>query len=763
MSAVVRPVFHDGQYIAAADLDAILSYVRRLDTGHGLGAHSWGITSGLDLAERPGIGGSVECWLTSGHAVDGFGRTLMVRSALPIGPELLQGKPSGAWFVWIGQRAQPQAQLRAAYGVCDSDEAFARVLEQVEIFVTGELPLTDQQSGVAIADTARSDARLARRLFDPNGPFQLDGSVPEQDAPPLGLKAKWLIPVGLVGWDSAKKSVRALTDPEKQGARLFRRHAGAVAEELLAPGGLVRLRDRSSITAAGTADSAVDAAADALEASAGDLEMINGRASFRELLWVEGNSRMKGDVRIFGGKLEWRAADGASPNGPMFMQRVPTPTKDAELHLAIGEPAAKTPMSRLVVGPVISGSSPEQVQPTLSVGSDGRVGIGTATPQLTLDIHGDFGNLSGETTGHFGSSYITGAADGTFTFISGNRTIILGDKDHQVGINTKPEPGHALQVKGVVQIDGPGALRVSGSEIIDANDAILRIRSGGNVVAFDGGDRVGIGTANPAPDFALDINGTFGSTSNPARMRLLGSELIDAGDGILRVRSGGNVVTFDGGDRVGIGTAAPAGDLMLDINGSFGCSSGQARMRLLGSELIDAGDFILRIRSGGSTVAFDGGDNVGIGTVTPICALDVNGDARVTGTLQYFSMVFSSDRRLKKDIGDIDNALDRALALKGVSYRWKQVPEGHDPDATRFGFVADEVEKVFPEWVGTGSDGMKYVRGENLAALTIEAMRELDERLRALTEENARLTERIQKLDQQRTPRPKKARGGDAT
>ncbi|TFV49623.1 tail fiber domain-containing protein [Bradyrhizobium niftali] len=756
MSAIVRPVFHDGQYIAAADLDAILSYVRRLDTAHGLGSHSWGITAGLELAEKPGIGGQIECWLTSGHATDGFGHSLIVRAALPIGPELLQGKPSGAWFVWIGQRAQQQAQLRASYGVCDGNEAFARVQEQVEVLVTGVLPLTDQQSGVAVADAVRPDARLARRLFNPDGPFQLDGSVPEQDASPLGLKAKWLVPVGLVGWDSAKKSVRALSDIEKQGARLFRRHAGAVAEELLAPGGLLRVRDRSSVVAAGTPDSAVTAAADAIAASAGDLEMVNGRASFRELLWVDGNSRMKGDVRVFGGKFEWRAADGAAPNGPMFMQRILTPKADAELRLALGSPAAKTPMSRLVIGPVVPGSSPEQVQPTLCAGSDGRVGIGTAAPQLTLDIHGDFGNLSGETTAHLGSCYINGAGNGTLTFISGNQTIILGDKDHKVGINTSPAPGNALHIKGTVQIDGPGALKIAGSEFIDANDAILRIRSGGNVVAFDGGDRVGIGTATPAPDFALDINGTFGSNANPARMRLLGSEVIDTGDGILRVRSGGNIVTFDGGDRIGIGTATPAADLSLDVNGAFGSTANPARMRLLGSELIDAGDGILRIRSGGNIVTFDGSDSVGVGTSAPAYLLDVNGDARIAGTLHYFSLVFSSDRRLKTDIGGISNALDRALALKGVSYRWKEIPKGQDANATHFGFVADDVEKVFPDWVGRGPDGMKFVRGESLAALTIEAIRELAERVQALSTENARLKQRIAKLDSQHAAKPKK-------
>jgi hypothetical protein len=87
------------------------------------------------------------------------------------------------------------------------------------------------------------------------------------------------------------------------------------------------------------------------------------------------------------------------------------------------------------------------------------------------------------------------------------------------------------------------------------------------------------------------------------------------------------------------------------------------------------------------------------------------------------------------------------LALKGVSYRWKNVPEGHNANATQVGFLADDVQKVFPDWVGSGPDGLKYVRSENLAALTIEAIRELAERVRSLTEENHKLIRRVDRLE----------------
>jgi hypothetical protein len=41
------------------------------------------------------------------------------------------------------------------------------------------------------------------------------------------------------------------------------------------------------------------------------------------------------------------------------------------------------------------------------------------------------------------------------------------------------------------------------------------------------------------------------------------------------------------------------------------------------------------------------------------------------------------------------------------------------------GLLAQEVEKVFPDWVDTGPDGYKRVTVRGLEALVVEALREL--------------------------------------
>ncbi|MBX3745866.1 MAG: tail fiber domain-containing protein [Verrucomicrobiae bacterium] len=62
---------------------------------------------------------------------------------------------------------------------------------------------------------------------------------------------------------------------------------------------------------------------------------------------------------------------------------------------------------------------------------------------------------------------------------------------------------------------------------------------------------------------------------------------------------------------------------------------------------------------------------------------------------------FGSDRRLKKDIVDVEPMLDRALKVPVRRYRWKD----EDASAThKLGVIAQEVQPLFPEMVGNFQD-----------------------------------------------------------
>ncbi|MGV6832335.1 MAG: tail fiber domain-containing protein [bacterium] len=61
-----------------------------------------------------------------------------------------------------------------------------------------------------------------------------------------------------------------------------------------------------------------------------------------------------------------------------------------------------------------------------------------------------------------------------------------------------------------------------------------------------------------------------------------------------------------------------------------------------------------------------------------------------------------SDRRLKKDIVQLNGALDKLLQLRGVEYNFDKTKYGHfnlDFTNKQIGFIAQEVEEVFPEMI----------------------------------------------------------------
>ena len=114
----------------------------------------------------------------------------------------------------------------------------------------------------------------------------------------------------------------------------------------------------------------------------------------------------------------------------------------------------------------------------------------------------------------------------------------------------------------------------------------------------------------------------------------------------------------------------------------------------------------------------------------------------------------SSDIRLKKNIMPIDGALGKMLSLNGVTYQWKNLSRHNNMNGTYMGMIANEVEKVFPEWVGTDKDGYKTLGFIGFEALTVESIRTLKEQndalkgeFKELKSQNERLQERIEALE----------------
>jgi hypothetical protein len=80
--------------------------------------------------------------------------------------------------------------------------------------------------------------------------------------------------------------------------------------------------------------------------------------------------------------------------------------------------------------------------------------------------------------------------------------------------------------------------------------------------------------------------------------------------------------------------------------------------------------------------------------------------------------VAASSARFKDDVKPMDQTSEGVLALKPVTFRYKQ---GIDPSrATQFGLVAEEVEKVNPDLVTHDREGKPYtVRYEAVNAMLL--------------------------------------------
>ena len=92
--------------------------------------------------------------------------------------------------------------------------------------------------------------------------------------------------------------------------------------------------------------------------------------------------------------------------------------------------------------------------------------------------------------------------------------------------------------------------------------------------------------------------------------------------------------------------------------------------------------------------------------------------ATFTGTVTAPDFVSSSDARLKSDIVPITGALDKVLALTGVTYHIDGQPD------RQMGLIAQEVQAVAPEAV-TEVDGLLRLAYGNLVGLLVEAIKDL--------------------------------------
>ena len=115
---------------------------------------------------------------------------------------------------------------------------------------------------------------------------------------------------------------------------------------------------------------------------------------------------------------------------------------------------------------------------------------------------------------------------------------------------------------------------------------------------------------------------------------------------------------------------------------------------------------------------------VGIGTTNPNFALHVIGDAaKSSGTSAW--LIFS-DRRLKNIHGNYEKGLSEIVALQPINFSYKKNnPRQLPSDSELVGFVAQDVQKVFPEAVNQDDDGYLNFNIHPINVAMVNAIKEL--------------------------------------
>jgi len=93
----------------------------------------------------------------------------------------------------------------------------------------------------------------------------------------------------------------------------------------------------------------------------------------------------------------------------------------------------------------------------------------------------------------------------------------------------------------------------------------------------------------------------------------------------------------------------------------------------------------------------------------------------------------TSDRALKREIADATKGLDAINAIQIRTFRFrKDNPYGMDPEPSRVGVIAQELEEVFPEAVNENVSGHKTVSPDSINWALLKAVQELSAKVEAL-------------------------------
>ena len=338
-------------------------------------------------------------------------------------------------------------------------------------------------------------------------------------------------------------------------------------------------------------------------------------------------------------------------------------------------------------------------------------GLLTDTPYATVS-----GGVSNIASG-FGSTISGGqghTASGTFATVSGGSSNdATGTNATVSGGSSNTASGSRSSVSGGTQNTSSGS---SGTVSGGANNC-----AGGNFSWAGGfaaevrpGNENGDGTCAPNSGDTDGDNGTFVWADDQ------GSNFTSTGARQFLVRA-------QGGMAINTNAPTPGAALTVSGNMSFGAQPAQM-LNLFNADYgigVQTSRLYFRTNSGFNWfqdgVHNDAADNPGAGGTLRMRLNSVGQLQTTTGTISTLS-----DARLKDQIQDYTNALDRINALHPVRYHYRDAGKAaFQPEGLHPGFVAQEVQQIFPEWVSEGEDGYLMLSMRGFEAVAVRAMQEL--------------------------------------
>jgi hypothetical protein len=286
----------------------------------------------------------------------------------------------------------------------------------------------------------------------------------------------------------------------------------------------------------------------------------------------------------------------------------------------------------------------------------------------------------------------------------------------------------------VSEVDGDASNEL---QTLSVNDFEVTISSGNSVIVGDQGWELGfgdtqwstnagnLGIGTTTPDNKLDVNGKVSLTQSP------GDEMVIINDNIWQHGSGdqdfgtGGAHFFVASRETDYESAGIYGDgNTLSLWSPGDANNGQPAALVY---------FMDEDR-------FDGA----------VDANPHNNNSVYAYINSAGAFVQVSDARRKENIQQLSGTLDRLMQVNAFRYQHRLVPEEIEKGQVSepaFGFLAQDLERHFPEVVERSDDGDYYVSYMELVPVMVEALKEQQFQIRQAESTNSALEARLQDLE----------------